>query len=58
MDSKYCNDLAFGVWSWAVKKDIWLYASYVTGVENNIAYLQSRYFFDNKEWSLNLKLQM
>ena len=53
MVSKYCNDLAFDIWSWAVKKDIWLSASHVPGVENNIADLKSRYFYDNKEWSLN-----
>ena len=53
MVSKYCNDLAFDIWSWEVKKDIWLSASHVPGVENNIADLKSRYFYDNKEWSLN-----
>ena len=53
MVSKYCNDLAFDIWSWVVKKDIWLSASHVPGVESNIADLNSRYFYDNKEWSLN-----
>ena len=53
MVSKYCNDLAFDIWSWAVKKDIWLSASHVSGVKNNIADLKSRYFYDNQEWSLN-----
>ena len=53
MVSKYCNDLAFDIWSWAVKKDIWLSASHVPGVENHIAYLKSRHFYDIKEWSLN-----
>ena len=53
MVSKYCNDLAFDIWSWAVKKDIWLSASHVPGVKNNIADLKSRYFYDNQEWSLN-----
>ena len=53
MVSKSCNDLAFDIWSWSVKKGIWLSASYVPGVENNIADLKSRYFYGNKEWSLN-----
>ena len=53
MVSKNCNDLAFDTWSWAVKKDIWLSASHVPGFEHNIADLKSRYFCNNKEWSLN-----
>ena len=53
MVSKYYNDLACDIWSWAVKKYIWLSASHVPVVENNIADLKSRYFYCNKEWSLN-----
>ena len=45
--------MAFDIWSWAVKKYIWISVSQVPGVENNIADLKSRYFYDNKEWSLN-----
>ena len=45
--------MAFDIWSWAVKKYIWISVSQVPGVENNIADLKSRYFCDNKEWSLN-----
>ena len=45
--------MAFNIWSWAVKKYIWISVSQVPGVENNIADLKSRYFYDNKEWSLN-----
>ena len=43
--------MIFGVGQ--LKKDIWLSTSHVPGVENNIADLKSRYFYDNKEWSLN-----
>ena len=54
MVSKYCNDLAFDIWSWAVKKRHLAFCiTCTTGVENNIADLKSRYFYDNKEWSLN-----
>ena len=53
MACKYCNDFAFDIWSWEVKKDIWLPVSHTPGFENNIADLKSRYFCDNKEWSLN-----
>ena len=53
MVSKYYNDLACDICSWAVKKYIWLSASHVPGVENNIVDLKSRYFYCNKEWSLN-----
>ena len=37
MVSKNCNDLTFDIWSWAVKKNIWLSTLYVPGVKNNIA---------------------
>ena len=50
--SKHCKNLTSDIWSWAVKKDIWLSVSHVLGVENNIADLKSRYF-RYKEWSLN-----
>ena len=53
MVSKYCNYLAFEIWSWSVKKDIWLSASHLPGVENNIADLKFRHIYDNNEWSLN-----
>ena len=53
MVSKQCKDFTFDIWSWAVKKHIWLSASDVPGVENNITDLKSRYFYDNKEWPLN-----
>ena len=53
MVCKYCNDLTFNIWIWAVKIDIWLSASHVQGVKNSIANLKSRYFYGNKEWPLN-----
>ena len=53
MVSKNCNDLTFDIWSWAVKKNIWLSTLHVPGVKNNIADPKSWFFGDTKEWSLN-----
>ena len=49
MASKCCKDLTFEIWSWAVKRDVWLSPSHVLGVENNIADLKPRFFYGNKE---------
>ena len=53
MVSKNCSDLTFDIWSWAVKKNIWLSTLHVPGVKNNIADPKSWFFGDTKEWPLN-----
>ena len=40
---------------WAVEVEIWLSAFHVPGVKNAIADLQSKVFYDNKEWPSHQK---
>ena len=51
--SQICNDVTNLIWSWCKDKGIWLSAAHTPGHENFIADYKSRYFQDNKEWSLN-----
>jgi hypothetical protein len=47
------NNLAKEIWAWSKSNDLWLTASHIPGVENNIADKKSRIFHENTEWSLN-----
>ena len=51
-----CNKLVKNIWNWAKERDIWITAAHVPGVRNTTADLRSRFFYDNKEWSLSQKV--
>ena len=54
--SEPCNEIAQQIWQWAERRDMWLSAAHIPGVENTLADYKSRHFADNLEWSLNDKL--
>ena len=47
------DKVAREIWSWAVQRDIWLTAAYVSGDKNHIADFKSRHFHDNTDWTLH-----
>ena len=50
--SMTCNNIAFNIWSWCIKRNILLTISHVAGVLNRDADLESRRFLDRTEWML------
>ena len=49
------NNLASDIWNWCKEKNVWLVASHIKGVENDLADNRSRIFHDATEWSLDKK---
>jgi len=51
-----CNQVAFEIWSWCKSNGVWLTATYIPGVENIIADVESRNINDRTEWMLDVKV--
>ena len=51
-----CNIITRDIWEWCIKKNIWLIACHLPGVEKTVADHESRLNHDNTEWQLNPKL--
>ena len=54
--SASCNKLAKDIWNWTKGQHIWITVSHVPGARNTTADLRSRFYYDNKEWSLNERI--
>lgn len=54
--SKSCMEVAFAMWNWCEVRKIWLYATHLPGVENEMADSLSRRFSASVEWELSQKL--
>ncbi len=50
--SQHCNDIAIEMWLWCIKRNMWLSATHIPGVEN-LADSLSRDLNDNTEWMLD-----
>ena len=50
--SEICNEIAKCIWLWCIKKNIWLSAMFIKGVENVEADSLSRHFNERTEWML------
>lgn len=48
-----CRQIAFDIWQWCENRDIWLYATHIPGVHNEIADSLSRNFSTTVEWELS-----
>ena len=51
--SAECNTVALDIWSFCEKRNIWLLATHIPGVENVEADYLSRNFTDDTEWELS-----
>ena len=51
--SQGCNEMAQQIWDWCIKRDIWLSACHIPGVQNSEADTESRKFNESTEWSLD-----
>ena len=51
--SQVCNDMAHLIWGWCTKRNIWLSACHIPGVQNSKADTESRKFNESTEWSLD-----
>ena len=51
--SRDCDELAKRIWEWCKKREIWITATHLPGVQNQIADEKSRKFNDQLEWMLN-----
>lgn len=49
------NDLAKAIWLWCIERDIWVSATHVPGIQNEVDCL-SRKFNDNVEWMLDISI--
>ena len=54
--SPACNALAQTMWSWCERRQIWLSAVHIPGVQNEVADRKSRVFNDRHEWMLNKRI--
>jgi hypothetical protein len=52
MASMGMNDLAFDIWTWCLKRNIFISAVYIPGSDNVVADYFSRNFSDSTEWML------
>ena len=52
MASKTMDSIAKDIWEWCIKREIFLSAVHVPGVENTVADYFSRHFSDSTEWFL------
>ena len=52
ISSPLCNELAKSIWTWAIRKQIWLSSAHIPGVQNVQADHASRNFNDNIEFML------
>ena len=52
MQSKEMDDLSRSLWEWCLKRDIYISAIYLPGVDNTSADFFSRNFSDSTEWML------
>ena len=51
--SQVCNDMAHLIWAWCTKRNIWLSAYHIPGVQNSEADTESRKINESTEWSLD-----
>ena len=51
--SSECELVTKEIWKFCERRNIWVWASHIPGVENETADYMSRHFTDNTEWSLN-----
>ena len=50
--SPQCNKFAREIWDWAIKRNIWLSAAHIPGIDNVEADEASREFKDQLEWTI------
>lgn len=50
--SKPCNKVARDIWLWCMRRNIWLTATHIPGIQNTTADKFSRKFQDRTEWQL------
>ena len=51
--SQVCNDMAHLIWGWCTKRNIWLSACHIPGVQNSEADAESGKSNESTEWSLD-----
>ena len=51
--SNLLNKIAKDIWFWCIERKIWLSATHIAGVTNEVADKASREFNDHTEWKLN-----
>lgn len=54
--SATCMETAFQIWNWCEDRKIWLYATHLPGIENEIADSLSRRFSASIEWELSQEI--
>lgn len=54
--SEQCMTTAFEIWNWCEQRNIWLYATHLPGMENEVADSLSRNFSPSVDWELNDQL--
>lgn len=52
MSSSLLNKLAIDIWNWCFKRNLFITAQFIPGIENVSADKMSRNFSDSKEWQL------
>ena len=54
--STVCNIITFDIWTWCIKRGIWLTCAHIAGSDNVAADAASRKFVDKHEWMLDKKI--
>ena len=54
--STVCNKFTKQIWDWCEHRNLWILATFIPGIQNEVADFESRHFSEDTEWKLNPEL--